>query len=197
MALSNPETNPQGTEPLQIESLYAALDAVRRWFDVYFTFPPAHYIRFSMAISTQLARSLVILYRLTTFDHPGWDRELVRQTCDFAEILNTVTNEMSQVKAAAGLGYDDSSYHVSLFEANIRKLNFIKSWWQAKGSADNPASPTKPPDSVASGSTAMTFPDEIWLNQMLTMEEFTSGPNELQAAGGATNMASFGLSFGL
>ena len=179
-----------GIESLQIESLYMALEATKNWFDVYFTFPPAHYIRFTIATTTQLAHSIVMLYRLVTFDHPGWDRDLAKRVCGFAEVLNAVTDRMEQVQLAAGLDYSGDPSHLKLFDTNARKMALIRSWWQAKESAQIPSPRLRPPDpSEATGTSPMNLSSETWLNDMLMTEDFLSEPFDFPTDGSA-NMPS-------
>ena len=184
-----PTENLQSLDPHRIESLYTTLEATKSWFDIYFTFPPAHYVRFIIAVSTQLASSLITLYRLTTFEHHGWDRELVRQTCCLTDILITVTEKMSLVKSAAGLDYDDDSSHMKLFEVNFRKLTSIKTWWQARESAKIPSPPTVPATAPFHNQTM----GETWLNDMLMMENFRFEPDDFSIGGSAYPLPSFGL----
>ncbi|KAL8830947.1 MAG: hypothetical protein Q9191_001155 [Dirinaria sp. TL-2023a] len=194
MAFSKSTSHFQDMESLRIESLYSALEATKKWFDIYCTFPPAHHFRFTIAITTQLAHSIIILYRLETFDHPGWDRELVRQVCNLTDILSAVTERMGQVQSAAGLEYDPS--HTTIWELNVRKMSFIKTWWQAKEHAENPRPPSAPPAIEAARAAPMAIPSETWLNDMFMLEDFQfenyDFPNT-DGCEGSTSMSTFGL----
>ena len=177
LALSNSTIDLNDIESLRIEALYMALEATKKWFDVYFTFPPAHYIRFTIATTTKIAHSMLMLYRLTTFEHPGWDRDLVRQVCGFAEVLNMVTERMEQVPSAAGLDYSGDSSHMKQFDANARKMAVIRSWWQAKESAQIPPPSSRPLGrSEATGTVPLSLSSETWLNDMLMTEDFQFEP---------------------
>ena len=132
-------------------------------------------MRFSLGVSTQIAQSLVILYRLSILDHPCWDRGLVRQTCDLTDVLNTFVERLTQVKSAAQLDYDDESPHMKLFEVNLRKLTSIKAWWQAKEASQAPSSPAAPSNDTARGISVDPWGD-AWLNDMLMMDGFQFEP---------------------
>ncbi len=112
IAFLDPDTNHRELKLLRIESLYSVLEATKKWFEIYFTFSPVHYVRFSIWVSTQLARCIVLLYRLFTFDHPDWNQSLVRETCNLSTIINDVINNMTQVKSTTDLEYDDELSHM-------------------------------------------------------------------------------------
>jgi len=172
IAFSDPGTDHKGLDLLRIESLYSVLEATKKWFEIYFIFPPAHYIRFSVWVSTQLAHCIVLLYRLSTFDHPGWDRSLVRETCNLSVVINDVINNMIQVKAAAGLEYDDDLSHVKRFEVSVRLLTRINAWWQSKDNIQgHPPRVTTPVNETARGAWIDASSD-AWLNDVLMMGDF-------------------------
>ena len=190
IAFSDPNTDPGGTELLRIESLYRVLEAIRKWFQIYLSFPPAHYVCFPLWISTQLAHGVVLLYRLSTFDHPGWDLSLVRDTCNLSVVINDVIINMTQVKSAAGLEYDDEPSRIKLFDISIRKLTRINAWWQSK---DNSQRDDHPPaaDRIfeTAHSASMDAFDDAWLNDVLMTADF-----QFESSGFPANTApDFGL----
>lgn len=191
MAFSKSTSDFQGVESLRIESLYTALEATKKWFDIYITFPPAHHVRFTIAITTQLAHAIIILYRLETFNHPGWDRELMRQVCNLTDVLDAVTDNMQKLQSAAGLDYDDDPSHTRIWELNVRKMTFIKGWWHAKESAQNPSLHSAAPASEAARTAPMALPSETWLNDMFMLEDFQLENYDFPID--SSSMPSFGL----
>lgn len=193
IAFSDPGTDHRGLELLRIESLYSVLEATKKWFEIYFTFPPAHYVRFSIWVSTQLAHCIVLLYRLSTFDHPGWDQSLVRETCNLSAVINDVINNMTQVKSAAGLDYDDELSHMQQFEVNVRKLTCINAWWQSRDNSQRHHPPATAPVAETAGSASMDASSDAWLNDLLMMEEFQFESYGFQTGGPINNAPDFGL----
>ena len=180
---------------MQIESLCTMLGAARKWFDVYLAIPPRDHVRLPLSISTQLAQSIVVLYRLTIFECSGWDRKLVRETCSLSCILEQVVKKFQRVPVEAGLVYDDESLHFKLFSVNIRKLTSIKDWWQAKESALQQATDLESSQIPAVGDNVPTVHfGDAWLNEML-MGEFQSDPLQTMfgaETGAETSEAAFG-----
>ena len=177
MAFSRSQQDTSSSELLRTESLCTILEATKKWFDIYFTFPPAYYVRFSMSVSTQLAQCIVMLYRLSTFDHPGWDRGHVRQTCNLSIVLDELVNNAEQVQSAAGLDYDDEWSHMKLFNAKFRKLTTLKEWWQAKESVQDPSVPAVAPAPPEAMRGVPVDPwGDTWLNDMLMMGDFQFEP---------------------
>lgn len=87
----------------RFECLFACLQAVKSWIDVFLSIPPAEYVGFSVCIYAKMARCLVGLWRLSTCEHPEWDRSLVRTTLDVSFILAETEKNFADVKAAASL----------------------------------------------------------------------------------------------
>lgn len=172
IAFSDAGSDHRETELLRVESLYRVLEATKKWFGLYFTFSPAQYVCFPMWVSTQLAYSIVLLYRLSTFDHPGWDQSLVRETCNLSTIINDVLHNMAQVKSAAGLEYDDESSHLKLFEVNVRKLTHIQTWWQSRDNSQRNCPPATGPVPETARHASMDISSDAWLNDFLMMGVF-------------------------
>lgn len=119
-----------------------------------------------------------MLYRLAIFDCSGWDRDLVKQTCDLTNIMTTIIDRMSRVKEAVGPDYDDGSWQIKLYEHTVKKLTFMKTWWQTKESQQQ--APAPQPVMTAPEATA-TFPTDFlsdaWFNDMLMTDNFLLEPS--------------------
>jgi hypothetical protein len=92
----------------QRNSINAALESIKSWFDVFFIVPPAAYIGFPFSIWSQLLRCLVTLSRLITLDDPSWDENGVWETVDVVLVFDRVINNLEQVATLAGLDNSDS-----------------------------------------------------------------------------------------
>lgn len=98
-----------------------------------------------MAIFSQLARCLVTLYSLSTFEVAGvpWDRQRVTQELDLGDVIKLIADRWERVLPAAGI--EQSSRPSSQnFNEQIpddtwsntkRKVSGISKWWETKVAA--------------------------------------------------------------
>ncbi|KAK9350915.1 hypothetical protein V1523DRAFT_435885 [Lipomyces doorenjongii] len=93
----------------RFECLCACLQATKSWVD---------------------SASSIRLYRLSTCEHPEWDRGLVRETLDVSLILEEAEKKFAQVKEAAGLDLGGSE-NLDFFSIMASKLRSIKMSWDA------------------------------------------------------------------
>ena len=114
----------------QVECLYACVESVKSWFEVFFTIPPNAYIGFPFSIFSQLVRCLVTLYKLSTLDDPAWNKNGVRKTADLLLIFDQVINNMEQVSALAGLDNSDS-VEGDVFSRTAKMFRSIRPGWEA------------------------------------------------------------------
>ena len=113
-----------------IECLYACVESVKSWFEVFFTIPPNAYIGFPFSIFSQLVRCLVTLYRLSTLEDPAWNRNEVQKTADLLLIFDQVINNMEQVSVLAGLDNSDS-VEGDVFSRTAKMFRSIRPGWEA------------------------------------------------------------------
>lgn len=99
---------PHDLDTYRIETLYGCLNAIRSWFDIFFTIPPADYVNFTFSVFSQLFRCLMALYKLSTIDNPTWDTNLVRKTADLLPILDQLVLNLRRVDRDAGLDEDSA-----------------------------------------------------------------------------------------
>lgn len=88
-----------------------------------------------MSIFTQLAHCIITLYRLSTFELPGWDQGLARETVDLSVMVGKVITQLRQVKEAARLdvGVLDN---LDVYNVTAARLQIIKEWWDVKMAAE-------------------------------------------------------------
>lgn len=99
MGTLKPATTSIHTSAQWIESLYASLQSLSSWFEVYFTIPPAEYSGIPFSILSQFMRCLRALYRLSTLDDPAWDKQVARNALDFSVVVQHMSMNMRQSKA--------------------------------------------------------------------------------------------------
>ncbi|KAL9082891.1 MAG: hypothetical protein Q9165_008744 [Trypethelium subeluteriae] len=114
---NNDDTSTSGGNMLGFDFLdfsWRSVNAIKSWMGVFFSLPPAECAGLSFMHMAQLARCLVVLYRLSTFDHPAWDCVLVRNTMDLMSALDGVTNRLELASREVGeRSPDDLFMHVS------------------------------------------------------------------------------------
>ncbi|KAF2084027.1 hypothetical protein K490DRAFT_50133, partial [Saccharata proteae CBS 121410] len=86
----------------RLECLYSCLNAVKSALDNFFTFPPAAYLGFSFPFFTQLARYIVVLYKLSILDDSLWDTGLVRSTVDVLAVVDRVIWNLQHADVTGG-----------------------------------------------------------------------------------------------
>ncbi|PWY73034.1 hypothetical protein BO70DRAFT_381779 [Aspergillus heteromorphus CBS 117.55] len=100
LALSN--QNPPGPGIQRIDCLYTCLNTVKLAFTNFFTIPLVEYPGISFPFFTQLARYLIVLFKLSTLSDPAWDRTLVRSTVDVLEVMDRLIGNIEHAKGPAG-----------------------------------------------------------------------------------------------
>ncbi|KAK9257993.1 hypothetical protein V1519DRAFT_455882, partial [Lipomyces tetrasporus] len=147
-----------------LECLFAYLNATKSWIDIFLSILPAQYVGFSAAIYTNMAHCFIGIYRLSTFEHPEWDRGLVRENLDVSLFLEQVEKNFAQVKEAAGLDLGGSE-DIDSFNNFASRIKIIKMWWNARTVS------TMAPHDTASGDVMGDFPmeflDDDWLRDLL------------------------------
>ena len=160
----------------RLSSLWAALQAVKGWFELFFQIPPASYIAITFSTFSQFIHCVVTLSRLSTFEHPEWDLKLARETCNLSLVLDELIHRFGQVKAEANLD-PGSKEDNDVFSINARRMSAIKQWWDTKLAAEQPASADDQLDDITatdpmlSGPT-IDFSDDGWLRDILALDDY-------------------------
>ncbi|KAJ4404701.1 hypothetical protein N0V82_010444 [Gnomoniopsis sp. IMI 355080] len=87
----------------RIQELQSVLDSVERWLSLFLDMPLVYWTGVSMDTFTQLTHNLVVLFRLTILDEPGWDRDEVRKHADVFDILDRACDHVDRVPGELGL----------------------------------------------------------------------------------------------
>ena len=157
--------DPNDLDFRRLDCLYICLHAIKNWFDIFLALPAADYVGVSMVQFTQLAHCMIALFRLSTFDWPDWDRNLVRNYANLSMILDQLVAKFAQVKVTAGLdkGVLDEK---DIFFITSRTFNHIKTWWDSKLAAEAMGSDTTAVDETM-GEVPMDFLDDAWFQDVL------------------------------
>lgn len=65
--------------------------------------PLVYWTGVSMDTFSQLTHSLVVLFRLTTHNEPGWDQDEVRKRADVLSILDQACDTINQIPPTLGI----------------------------------------------------------------------------------------------
>lgn len=101
----NEDATASSVNPLSYDRLdfsWRSVGAIKAWMEVFFSLPPVECAGLSFIHMAQLARCLVVLYRLSTFVHPGWDCHLVRGTVDLLLVLDGVADKLELTSSTSG-----------------------------------------------------------------------------------------------
>lgn len=118
-------TNMTGFE--RLECLWRSVNAIKSWLDIFFTLPPITLSGLSFLLRAQLARCLVVLYRLSTLEDPSWDRQAVRSTVDLILVLDRVADKLDIASREIGEQSSDE-----IFAQFSRVMRTFRGWASTK-----------------------------------------------------------------
>lgn len=135
IAFSWPHINLNNSSFQRLECLYTCLSTVKSAFDNFFALPLSAYYGCSFTFFAQLARYIVVLYKLSTLDDPAWDTGLVRSTIDLLFVLDEIINNLKEVREICGESPDDG-----IIARSVRIFSSVRSLCGAKLAADTDGS---------------------------------------------------------
>ncbi|ROV95570.1 hypothetical protein VSDG_05261 [Cytospora chrysosperma] len=86
----------------RLECFHACLGTVKSALDCILKLPIVDYRGSSFPFFTQVARYMIVLYKLTTLSDPAWDTGLVRSTIDVVQVMDQLIANMQQARVADG-----------------------------------------------------------------------------------------------
>ena len=154
------------TDFQRLECLYSCLATVKKALENFFKLPLDDYPGVSFSYFTQLARNIIVLYKLSTWKDPAWDTDLVRSTLDVLEVMDQLIKNIQVVRAANG---EQSANGLLDRAATIFML--VRSWFAAnlcESPADGERENVRPQTSF--GSDAMVIDpialEDVWLKDI-------------------------------
>ena len=149
-----------GEDNRRIECLWTCLNVSISLMNVFFESTPVDYVGFSQLIYAVLLQCLLVMYRLLTFEHPEWDRALVREHLDLSSILERCESAFSQVKDVADI-IPGSSEVIDPFTLMASRVRVVRLSWEATKAS------MMAPEGTASNDLLFDFPidfsEEDWL----------------------------------
>jgi hypothetical protein len=153
-----------GQHNRRIECLWGCLSAIKSWTDVFLSITPSQYVGFSALIYSNMTHCIVGIHRLSTFEHPEWDRALVGEHLDIISFLEECEKNFARVKEEGGLDIGGSE-DVDSFSRMASVIRAIRKSWGATNVS------TMTLIGMPSNSEVMDFPidfsDEDWLKDLL------------------------------
>lgn len=83
-----------------------------------------------MPIYILMSHCFITLFRLSTFDYPGWDKEAVRRDVDLLAITAELSANMTE--AAALLGYKNDGTQKDTCTRFAEKILGLRAGWEAR-----------------------------------------------------------------
>lgn len=110
---------------LRVEYLCKCLGTVKSALDNFFRIPPTDYHGISFPFFTQLARYIIVLYKLSTLNDPAWDTTLVRSDVDLLQVLDQVISNFQKADVT------DTSTD-SVLARTVKIFTSVRSWYGAR-----------------------------------------------------------------
>lgn len=86
----------------ELDFSWRSVGAIKAWMNAFFALSPAKCAGLSFIHMAQLARCLMVLYKLSTLVHPGWDCALLRATLDILTVLDGVARNLELASEEVG-----------------------------------------------------------------------------------------------
>ncbi|PWY64730.1 hypothetical protein BO94DRAFT_357097 [Aspergillus sclerotioniger CBS 115572] len=111
----------------RLDALHGCLHTAKSAIDRFFEIPVVEYYGISFPFFGYLARSIVVLFRLSILNDPVWDTGLMRSTVDVLQVMDRLISNLQQARAAAG--EEAAGGHL---DSSTRKFRLIRSTCAAK-----------------------------------------------------------------
>lgn len=125
LALSKQNISCSGFQ--RVDYLYTCLNTVKLAFENFFKIPSDEYRGVPFPLYTQLARYLIVLFKLSTLIDPAWDTNLVKSTIDVLQVIDRLISNIQQAQAA----HCEESVG-GLLDKSIGIFTSVRSWYAAR-----------------------------------------------------------------
>lgn len=113
------------------------LSSVKAVFGIWFSLQVSEYFDFSYPTQIHLGHAIIVLYRLSTLNAPGWDLEEARAIIDFAGVIDDLQASLERLKFQFGDQLSDRH----IFVRTVKPLQMFK-FLSSKGAMDAAAAST-------------------------------------------------------
>ncbi|OOG00092.1 hypothetical protein ASPCADRAFT_203985, partial [Aspergillus carbonarius ITEM 5010] len=111
----------------RLDALHGCLSTAKSAMDRFFEIPVVEYPGISFPFYGYLARSIVVLFKLSILNDPVWDTGLMRSTVDVLQVMDQLISNLQQAREAAG--EEAAGGHL---DSTTRKFLLIRSTCAAK-----------------------------------------------------------------
>lgn len=153
----------------RLECLYSCLDTVKSALENFFTIPIGDYAGISFPLFAQLARYIVVLYKLSTLNDPTWDTSLVRSTLDILQVMDQLISNIQHARIVAG-----EKSAEGLLDKSARIFTAVRSWCAAKLAEKADVGDYGNTSYQATGDGGIAF-ENVPLEDMWLKDNFTFG----------------------
>ncbi|KAJ5724055.1 hypothetical protein N7488_002090 [Penicillium malachiteum] len=115
------------SNPQSLEYLYMCLQATKSAIENFFEIPITECIGLSFTFFTQLARTILVLFKLSTFENEAWDTKFVRKEIDVLQVLDRLLKVIDEAKLMIGSQGDDG-----FLDKSSMIFATVKSWCLSK-----------------------------------------------------------------
>lgn len=128
-------SNVNGPDFQRLELLYACLESVRKFFEIFLETSPASYWNLTIIHFSRFACALSLLQRLSTFEDPTWDLQYVAAKVNFSGIVDQICNHMDDALRYGGSELSNSSECVTIFTRITPKLRMLNVIYESRMSS--------------------------------------------------------------
>ncbi|KAL4997557.1 hypothetical protein BDV10DRAFT_186149 [Aspergillus recurvatus] len=178
---SHPASGPFTAGLDRLECHWRSVEAIKSWLDVFFSLSPAAYVGLSFPFWAQMVRCITVLYRLSIYVDPLWDRLAVRRGVDLLPVLDHIAEVMQHTGAEAG----EQSPH-DLFSQIARIASRFQAWAAVRLEPDPPLqpvsvsgpSPAAPVDTTVPWLDAGSVGGEMAVDDSQMLMQYFDGGND-------------------
>ncbi|KAI1198256.1 hypothetical protein F5X97DRAFT_299831 [Nemania serpens] len=87
----------------RLQDADATLSTIESWLAIFFEMPLFNWVGINVDIFAHFTHCLVVLFKLTTLETPGWDLEEVRRRANVFEVLDRAAETVDRVPATLGI----------------------------------------------------------------------------------------------
>jgi hypothetical protein len=170
LSMPTPLASCHGHEFQRLETLHSSLQAVNAFFDNFLALP-LHLARsLSFFTYVQIAPSMVLLHKLSTFESQDWNLDYVRETLNFGNIIDQLIGWFGRVQNMERVEQSSVEETEDIFSRTLRHLSRVKALHDQKTASSllGPEIITTVPDAdITMIGVSMDFLNDAWLEEML------------------------------
>lgn len=164
-----PAQDALGTGQLQrLRDLDSTLSSIEHWVEAFFALPIPNWLAITVSMFSQFTHCLVVLFKLTILDEPGWDLAEVQRRADVFNIIDRVCSIIQPLRSTLGL-VDAPGPRRSLFFKSDALFHAMRKFLQAemaqkRSSAVPPSLESENGAGYSQGFETAAVPDEFLMS---------------------------------